>query len=128
MTTSVHFRDNSLIPIWSKVQHGERLTLEDGMMMYKTHDLLSLGKMAQYVQQQKSGDAVYFVLNQKIEHTNICVLSCKFCDFATKKGRPDAYEMTTEEILGKLTPHIHEVHITGELARWTVEADKVFTF
>jgi len=113
MEIAIHFRDRSLIPIWGKVQRGERLTLEDGLAMYRTHDLLSLGKMANAVQQQKSGDAVYFVINQKIEHTNICVLSCKFCDFATKKGRPDAYEMTTEEILGKLTPHIHEVHITG---------------
>ena len=113
MSTYFHFRDKQLLPIWWKVQHGERLALQDGLTMYKTHDLLSLGKMAHHVQQLKSGDAVYFVLNQKIEHTNICVLSCKFCDFATKKGRPDAYEMTTEEILGKLTPHIHEVHITG---------------
>jgi aminodeoxyfutalosine synthase len=116
------FRDNALIPIWSKVQRGEQLTLADGMTMYKSPDLLSLGKMAHFVQQEKSGDAVYFVLNQKIEHTNICVLSCKFCDFATKKGRPDAYEMTTEEILGKLTPHIHEVHITGGMpADWPWE-------
>jgi len=62
------------------------------------------------------------VLNQKIEHTNICVLSCKFCDFATKKDRPNAYEMSTEEILGKLTPHIHEVHITGGMpADWPWE-------
>jgi aminodeoxyfutalosine synthase len=118
----ISFRDNSLIPIWRKVQRGERLTLEDGLLLYKTPDLLSLGKMAHYIQQQKSGDAVYFVLNQKIEHTNICVLSCKFCDFATKKGRPDAYEMTTEEILSKLTPDIHEVHITGGMpADWPWE-------
>ncbi|MEK9138871.1 MAG: aminofutalosine synthase MqnE, partial [Bacteroidota bacterium] len=119
MSTDFYFRDRRLIPIWSRVQRGERLTLEDGLTMYKTPDFLSLGKMAHHVQQQKSGDAVYFVLNQKIEHTNICVLSCKFCDFATKKSRPDAYEMTTEEILGKLTPHIHEVHITGGMpADW----------
>lgn len=122
MNHTIPFRDKALTPIWSKVQHGERLTLEDGLTMYKTHDLLSLGKMAHHVQQQKSGDAVYFVLNQKIEHTNICVLSCKFCDFATKKGRPDAYEMTTQEILDKLTPHIHEVHITGGMpADWPWE-------
>jgi aminodeoxyfutalosine synthase len=110
---AMHFRDHRLVPIWEKVLRGERLAVEDGLVLYETHDLLSLGKMAHVVQRQKSGDAVYFVLNQKIEHTNICVLSCKFCDFATKKGRPDAYEMTTEEILGKLAPHIHEVHITG---------------
>jgi aminodeoxyfutalosine synthase len=122
MTEEIPFRDASLIPIWRKVQRGLRLTLEDGLTLYRTRDLLSLGKMAHYVQQQKSGDAVYFVLNQKIEHTNICVLSCKFCDFATKKGRPDAYEMTTQEILDKLTPHIHEVHITGGMpADWPWE-------
>src|SRR5262245_42537032 len=94
--------DSSIATVWEKVQRGQRLTLEDGLTLYKTSDILSLGKMAHHVQQQKSGDAVYFVLNQKIEHTNICVLSCKFCDFATKKGRPDAYEMTTQEILDKL--------------------------
>ncbi len=122
MTIELHFRDTSLRAVWEKVRSGDRLTLDDGLTLYKTHDLLSLGKMANYVQQQKSGDAVYFVLNQKIEHTNICVLSCKFCDFATKKGRPNAYEMTTEEILGKLTPDIHEVHITGGMpADWPWE-------
>jgi aminodeoxyfutalosine synthase len=88
-------------------------------VLYKSPDFLSIGKMAHFVQQQKSGDTVYFVLNQKIEHTNICVLSCKFCDFAVKKGDADAYEMTTDDILGKLTPHIHEVHITGGMpADW----------
>lgn len=113
MTTAIHVRDRSLLPIWDKVQRGERLSLADGLTMYGTSDIISLGKMAHSVQQRKSGDAVYFVLNQKIEHTNICVLSCRFCNFATKSGAPDAYEMTTEEILGKLTPDIHEVHITG---------------
>src|SRR6266481_9952994 len=96
---SINFRDRQLIPIWNKVQQGTRLSFEDGLLIYKTSDLISLGKMAHFVQQQKSGDAVYFVLNQKIEHTNICVLSCKFCDFAVKKGDADAFEMTTEEIM-----------------------------
>ena len=119
---AINFRDQRLIPIWEKIQQGKRLSLEDGLILYKTPDFISLGKMAHFVQQQKSGDAVYFVLNQKIEHTNICVLSCKFCDFATKKGAPDAYEMTTEEILSKLTPEIAEVHITGGMpADWPWE-------
>ncbi len=114
-----NFRDTSLLPIWNKIQNGERLTLEDGLVLYNTNDIISLGKMANYVQQKKSGDAVYFVLNQKIEHTNICVLSCKFCDFAVKKGDADAYEMTTEDILSKITPEIMEVHITGGMpADW----------
>ncbi len=111
--TEIFFQDKSLIPIWERVVRGERLSIEDGLTLYRTHDLISLGKMAHAVQQKKSGDAVYFVLNQKIEHTNVCVLSCKFCDFAAKKGAPDAYEMTTEDILEKLSDDIKEVHITG---------------
>src|SRR5208283_4494628 len=119
---TINFRDKSLIPIWEKIQHGERLSIEDGLALYNTSDVIALGKMANFVQQQKSGDAVYFVLNQKIEHTNICVLSCKFCDFAVKKGDANAYEMTTEEILSKLSPEIAEVHITGGMpADWQWE-------
>lgn len=115
MEQSIHFRDKNLHSIWDKVQRGTRLSFEDGLTMFRSPDILSLGKMAHFVQRQRSGDAVYFVLNQKIEPTNVCVLSCKFCDFATKKDRPDAYEMTIAEILAKLTPDIHEVHITGGL-------------
>jgi len=115
MNTGIHFRDQQLISIRDKVQRGERLSLHDGLTMFHSTDIISLGKMAHAVQQQKSGDAVYFALNQKIEPTNICVLSCKFCNFSTKPGKHDSYEMTIEEILAKLTPDIHEVHITGGL-------------
>jgi aminodeoxyfutalosine synthase len=115
MTEEIRFRDSRLAPIWEKVQSGERLSKQDGMTLFETNDVIALGAMAHWVQRSKSGDAVYYVLNQKIEPTNICVLSCKFCDFATKANRPDAYEMTIQEILSKLTPEIHEVHITGGL-------------
>jgi aminodeoxyfutalosine synthase len=109
----MHIRDRNLIPVWEKIQRGERLTLEDGRTAYTSGDLIALGAMAGAVQKEKSGDAVYFVLNQKIEPTNVCVLSCKFCDFAARPGDKDAYEMSVNEILGKLSPEIREVHITG---------------
>ena len=109
----MHIRDRNLIPVWEKVQRGERLALEDGLTLFRSGDLIALGAMAGAVQKERSGDAVYFVLNQKIEPTNVCVLSCKFCDFAARKGDPGAYEMSVEEILGKLSPEIREVHITG---------------
>jgi aminodeoxyfutalosine synthase len=115
MAKKIQFLDPTLVPVWDKVQRGERLNLEDGLTLFRTTDVISLGMMARTVQNERSGDAVYFVLNQKIEPTNVCVLACKFCDFATKKGRPKAYEMTIHDILSKLTPEIHEVHITGGL-------------
>jgi aminodeoxyfutalosine synthase len=115
LNNQIHFRDTHLEPIWKKVQDGGRLSLADGKILFQTNDLLSLGKMAHSVQKNRSGDAVYFVLNQKIEPTNVCVLFCKFCNFAVKQGDPAAYEMTIAEMLSKLTPEIHEVHITGGL-------------
>jgi len=115
MTTSIHFRDKTLSPIWDKIQNGTRLSLQDGLMLFNSQDVISIGKMAHAVQQMKSGDAVYYVVNQKIEPTNICVLSCKFCDFAVKQNSPEAYEITIEEILSKLNSDVHEVHITGGL-------------
>ncbi len=115
MNIEIHFRDTHLQPVWKKVQNGERLTLEDGKILFQTRDIISLGKMAHFVQKNLSGDAVYFVLNQKIEPTNVCVLSCKFCNFAVKQGGPGAYEMTIAEMLAKLTPEVQEVHMTGGL-------------
>lgn len=112
---TIRFHDQRLAPIWEKVQSGERLEVHDGLAMFETDDLLNLGKMAHAVQRAKSGDAVYFVVNRQVNPTNICVLSCKFCDFAVKVKDERAYEMTMAQVLGKLTHDLHEVHIVGGL-------------
>ncbi len=84
LSSDLTFRDPLLIPLWDKVRSGERLTKEDGHALYASDDLIGLGRMANEVARAKSGDSVYFVLNRKLEPTNICVLSCKFCDFAVR--------------------------------------------
>ena len=98
------FRDPNLVPIWEKVRNGIRLAKEDGVALYRTHDVIGLGRMANEVARAKSGDTVYFVLNQKFEPTNICVLSCKFCDFAVKKGDEEAEQ---KEDRGTVYANIH---------------------
>ncbi|NUM75024.1 aminofutalosine synthase MqnE [candidate division KSB1 bacterium] len=113
--SEIKFHDKKLLPIWEKIQAGERLALEDGVTMLQSDDLLALGKMAHAVQREKSGDAVYFVVNRQVNPTNICVLSCKFCDFAVKMKDERAYAMTMEQVLGKLNHDLHEVHIVGGL-------------
>ncbi len=87
-TTIPHitFKDESLIPIWAKVQSEERLSFEDGLTCLNTNDIISLGQMADYVKRKLWGDKVYFVFNRHINPTNICVLSCTFCDFAKKRA------------------------------------------
>ena len=109
----IAFIDRELIPIWEKVLDGGRLSLEDGMRLFETQDFPALGRMADYVKSKRSGDWVFFVLNRQVNPTNICVLSCSFCDFAKKKGDTDAYEMSMEEILGHVDQDIRELHMVG---------------
>lgn len=107
------FQDRRLAPIWEKVRAGERLSLRDGVTMLATDDFPALGRIADHAKRKVSGDRVYFVLNRHINPTNICVLSCKFCDFAKKPGQADAYEMTIEDVLAQMDNDIREVHIVG---------------
>ncbi|MBI3455510.1 MAG: CofH family radical SAM protein [Candidatus Rokubacteria bacterium] len=109
----MRFRDSRLAQVWEKVRAGERLDTADGLVCLETPDLLALGRMAHWTKQKKSGDWVYFVINRYINPTNVCVLSCSFCDFARKKGEPGAFEYSPDEIVAMIDPDIREVHIVG---------------
>ncbi|HKW94949.1 MAG TPA: aminofutalosine synthase MqnE [Methylomirabilota bacterium] len=106
-------RDSRLHPIWEKVQAGDRLSREDGLALFRTPDLHGVGRMADFAKSRRHGDQVFFVLNRYINPTNICVLSCSFCDFARKKGEEGAFENTIEDVLNMIKPGTREAHIVG---------------
>jgi aminodeoxyfutalosine synthase len=107
------YSDASLEPIADKVLSGKRLTQEDGERLYASGDVLGIGRLADHVRRKKHGLNTYFVLNRHINPTNLCVLSCKFCEFGAKQGDAHAYEMSMEEILGLCSEELREVHIVG---------------
>ncbi|GAB6072265.1 aminofutalosine synthase MqnE [Venenivibrio stagnispumantis] len=112
--------DREIFPIIDKVLSGERLSFEDGVKLFKSHDLLTIGWLANYVSEKKNGKYAYFVINRQINPTNVCVLDCKFCAFADMdKNSPKAYEMSIEQILEKVRYAVEneacEVHIVGGL-------------
>jgi aminodeoxyfutalosine synthase len=109
----VEFRDHRLHGIGDKVLAGARLTREDGLLLFDTDDLLGLGRLADHVKSRSEGDRVYFVINRHITPTNVCVLSCAFCDFARKKGEAGAYEHTIEDMVAMVRDEVREVHIVG---------------
>ena len=101
--------DPRLARVWEKVHAGERLDLADGLACLEADDLLGLGRMADHVKRQRSSDWVYFVINRYINPTNVCVLSCAFCDFAKKKGEAGAFEHSIEDIVGMIeAEHVTE--------------------
>ncbi len=108
----------SIDHIKQKVLSDQRLSREDGITLFKSNDLLSLGRMATHVAHRKNGDRAYFVQNMHINPTNICVNRCKFCAFSRSKGEPGAYEMSIEDILNKARgagKGVHELHIVSGL-------------
>ncbi len=116
--SAARFHDTALEPVREKVLAGTRLTPEDGLALYRTHDLLGLGWLANHVREKRHGDAAFFVWNTHLNHTNVCVATCDFCAFAAKSGEPRAYTMALDEVLrtvGDLPKQVREVHVVGGL-------------
>jgi aminodeoxyfutalosine synthase len=113
------FEDSALLPIHKKVIAGTRLSYEDGVTLWQTHDLLGVGYMANWVRERLNGDKTYFIHNRHINPTNVCVLSCQFCAFGVKADHPQAYEKSLEEIFLDAEKYnqgeVSEFHIVGGL-------------
>ncbi len=106
-----------LEPIHAKLERGESLSFGDGMVLYRTPDLTGVGYLANSVREKRHGDRTFWVRNQHVNYTNICNKFCKFCGFYAKKGGPDPYEMSLDEVRRRLEWHrdvaVTEVHMVG---------------
>ncbi|MBJ6362285.1 aminofutalosine synthase MqnE [Paenibacillus sp. GCM10012307] len=103
--------------ISEKVRHGERLSLEDGIFLYQTDDLLSVGQLANEVNLRKNGKNVYFIENMSLYFTNVCEAHCAFCNFRKDQGDEGAYTLSGPEMIDYVEKHFHpgvrEFHIVG---------------
>ena len=119
MLETLSLDDDRLRPIAAKVLNGDRLSFEDGVALYGSHDLLGLGYLANYVREKLHGRRTYFNVNRHINHTNVCVASCKLCAFGRKPDAPGAYTMALDEAFAQAgrgwTEAITEFHIVGGL-------------
>lgn len=106
-----------LMPLYEKVVNGERLSYEDGLLLYRTPNLTGVGYLANIVRERLHGNRAYYIRNQHINYTNICNKGCKFCSFYAKKGGPKPYTLTMDEVRERLRAYKHvpitEVHIVG---------------
>ncbi len=114
--------DPALLPIAEKVVTGQWLNFEDGMELWNTRDIFSLGALANAVRQAMHGRMAYYNINRHINYSNICALSCKFCEFHRKRGEEGAYEYQLEDIyrIAKeaASAGATEIHIVGGLHPW----------
>ncbi|SFD81618.1 aminodeoxyfutalosine synthase [Chitinophaga sp. CF118] len=110
--------DKELKIIGEKVLASERLTPEDGLLLFEKGELGLLGALANMVRVRKHGDKTFFNRNFHIEPTNVCVFTCKFCSYSRLyKNREDGWELSIEEMLDIVKKYdnqpVTEVHIVG---------------
>lgn len=109
--------DTRLQAITERVEAGERLSFDDGLALYESHDLPAVGALANRVRERLHGDKTYFNVNLHINPTNACFASCRFCAFGRKAFDEGAYILTAEEIVERarrsLPQGATEIHLVG---------------
>lgn len=111
-------QDVDLQRIGDKVLNQERITPEEGVILFERATLSYAGALANYIREVKHGPLVYFNRNFHIEPTNICVFSCKFCSYSRLYAhREEGWELTTGQMLDIVKKYdgqpVTEVHIVG---------------
>jgi aminodeoxyfutalosine synthase len=108
-----------LEPIRAKVLAGKRLSLDDGAVLYGTTDIWGVIALADLVRRRMHGDVAYYNINKHLNYSNVCALSCKFCEFYRKKGDDGAYTRDLEYIQTEAKKAVElgatEMHIVGGL-------------
>lgn len=117
-----HRTDPALAPIADKVYADQRLDAADGLALLRSHDIQTIGELANHVRRSLHGDATYYNINRHLNYSNLCALSCKFCSFHRKKGEDGAYEFDVQrcahEAADAAAAGATEIHIVGGLHPW----------
>lgn len=110
--------DSRLKAIAEKVQNEERLTDEEGVILFEKGELGFVGSLANHIATRLHNGRVYFNRNFHIEPTNVCVFTCNFCSYSRQyKHRDDGWELSMEQMMDIVRKYdgqpVTEVHIVG---------------
>lgn len=106
-----------LLRVAEKVLSNDRISTEDGVLLYKEGTLPFLSLLAEAVSRKVNNNQVYFNRNFHIEPTNICVNHCAFCSYRRRKDEEGCWEFSIEEIKQTVASYKNsgatEIHIVG---------------
>ena len=110
----------ALKEIRSKVESKERLSLDDGILLYDPQiPVNDIGQLANIVRERINGNVGYYNINTHLNPTNVCVYRCIFCAFRADLRSDKGYVMNDEQIVARGTEAVTngctEMHIVGGL-------------
>jgi aminodeoxyfutalosine synthase len=113
------FAGSPLLPIAEKVAEGRRLSFGDGVVLFRSPDILGVGTLANFVREKRHGNTGYYNVNRYLNPTNLCWVDCALCAWARKPGVDGGYTMSIEEAVAESAAGWHdgitELHIVGGL-------------
>ncbi|KPK46040.1 MAG: dehypoxanthine futalosine cyclase, partial [Nitrospira bacterium SM23_35] len=93
--------------ILQNIVTGKRLSPEEAVVLFGEGDLLGLANAADDVRRGKHPEGIVtFLIDRNINYTNICQNQCSFCAFFRRKGHPEAYVLSQDEIEKKVAETI----------------------
>lgn len=104
--------------IADKVKAGQRITDEEGLLLFEKASLGFVGSLANEIKERLHGDKIFFNRNFHIEPTNVCVFSCNFCSYSRLYAKKEeGWELNFDQMLDMVKKYdgqpITEVHIVG---------------
>ena len=110
--------DSSLKTIAEKIFASERISFDEGLLLYEKAELGFVGTLANFIREKRHGNFTFFNRNFHVEPTNICVFDCKFCSYSRLlKDREEGWELSEEQIIERVRKYdgqpVTEVHIVG---------------
>ena len=118
LETLLRTADKEMRAIGEKIVARERITPEEGLLLFERGTLPFLGALANYVREELHGDKTYFNRNFHIEPTNVCVFTCAFCSYSRLYAhREEGWELSTQQMMDIVRSYdgkpVTEVHIVG---------------
>ncbi|MBA3675037.1 MAG: aminofutalosine synthase MqnE [Chitinophagaceae bacterium] len=116
ITDAVTEKDLRIIA--EKIFDKQRISDEDGLLLFEKGSLSFLGTLANFIREDLHGDKTYFNRNFHIEPTNVCVFACRFCSYSRLYAhRDEGWELSMQQMLDIVKSYdgkpITEVHIVG---------------
>jgi aminodeoxyfutalosine synthase len=110
--------DADLKKIGEKILARERISYDDGVLLFEKASLPFVGALANWVREEMHGNKTYFNRNFHIEPTNVCVFACKFCAYSRLyANREEGWELSIDQMMDIVKKYdgkpVTEVHIVG---------------
>ena len=89
--------------ILRKAVDGGRISIDEGAVLFREGDLLSLGRAADSICKRLHPEPYRtYNIDRNINYTNVCAADCDFCAFYRKIGDAEAYVLDEEVLHRKI--------------------------